>query len=72
MLEIMFDLTAAQRERVTGAGLDPGRVPLRNMRVGTECGAFWAKCPVIGSCASSETLVLPDGQTVTRLRRRRP
>ena len=70
-MQVLFELTPAQRDKVAGAGLDPGTVPIRNMRVGAGLEGLWAKCPVIGGCASSETLVLPDGQTVTRLARRR-
>jgi len=37
------------------------------MRVNVGVEAVWAKCPVIGRKPASETIVLPDGQVLTRL-----
>ena len=66
-MQILFEFTATQREMLRRAGLRPGAVAVRNMRVGSGADAVWAKCPVIGSRQGSETLVLPDGQVMTKL-----
>jgi len=66
-VQVLFELTADQREMVRRAGLSPESVPIRNMRVAFGAEAVWAKCPVIGSRQGSETLVLPDGQVLTKL-----
>lgn len=66
-MQILFEFTATQRDMVQRAGLSPGTVPIRNMRVVFGSEAVWAKCPVIGGRQGSETLVLPDGQVLTKL-----
>ena len=66
-MQILFELTAAQCEMVQRAGLSPRTVPIRNMRVNVGVEAVWAKCPVISRRPASETIVLPDGQVLTRL-----
>ena len=70
-MQILFEFTATQHEMLRRAGLSPGTVPVRNMRVGSGAEAVWAKCPVIASRQGSETLVLPDGQVMTKLARGR-
>ncbi len=66
-MQILFELTASQRDMIARAGLDPGVVPLRNMRLRMGDEEVWAKCPVIGSGLVSETVVLPNGQVLTKL-----
>lgn len=66
-MQILFELTAAQCEKVTRAGLDPRVVRARNIRVEVGTETVWAKCPIVGSGPTSETVVLPDGQMLTKL-----
>lgn len=66
-MQILFEFTTAQCDVVQRAGLSPRTVPMRNIRVTLGCEEVWAKCPVISSRPSSETIVLPDGQVLTRL-----
>lgn len=66
-MQILFEFTTAQCETVAKAGLDPRTVPARNMRLELDCEEVWAKCPIIGTGLMSETVVLPDGQVLTKL-----